>query len=92
MKHKPIMKHEHITIKGPNNSLLKGLLWGNNVAWICECDTLNGSITSGRKDCNVKRVCCLNEKCQWQYEITSSKNDKGNFLRGPARDIKWIKE
>ena len=85
------MGYKPIIIKGPNNSSLKGLLWGNNVAWICECGTLNGHITSGFVDCNVKQERCLNKKCQWWYEITSSKNKSNNFRYGPAQNIKWIK-
>ncbi len=76
------METKKITIKCSDGTELKGLLWGNNAAWICKCGELNGDVTGDKGPYRI--VAC---SCGRKYKIVSSKNQNGRWHLGPAKDI-----
>jgi hypothetical protein len=59
----------------------RGLIWGNNAAWLCaKCDRLLGNRTGDTEF----RVSCA---CGARYEIKRGENKSGNRHLGPAVGI-----
>ena len=63
----------------------KGLLWGNNAAWLCtECFELLVNRT-GDMEFHVK---CANVNCMAEYEIERKQNRKGSLHLGAATGVR----
>ena len=76
----------HDTNGSPINSS-KGLLCGNNAAWLCtECGELLGSRT-GDSEYIVE---CTSSLCEVKYEIVRAENKNGRLHLGPAKGIQKI--
>jgi len=70
--------------KGNTIDMSKGLIWGNNAAWLCtECGELLGNRTGDTEF----RVKC---KCTAEYEIERNENKNGKLHLGPAKGIRKI--
>lgn len=67
---------------------MRGLIWGNNAAWVCQCDELNGDITADGEGSDRVIEC----SCKRQYEIVRTRNTKGGWNRGAAIDIRIVRE
>ena len=80
------MDKKDIKIKHPNGKMYKGLLWGNNAAWICKCGNLLGDLTGTKETKGVRGVSCSN--CGARYKITSYPNKKHRMHLGRAKDVK----
>lgn len=65
----------------------KGLIWGNNAAWMCvKCGRLHGNRTG---DSEYKVQC----RCGVRYEIKRGQNKNGHLDLGPAlgvRAVNWL--
>ena len=79
-----MMKTEKITIKCPDGKPLKGLIWGNNAAWICKCDELCGNRT-GDTECIV--FC----ECGCVYEIQRGLNKNNNPNLAKATGVNFLR-
>lgn len=63
----------------------KGLIWGNNAAWLCvECDRLLGNRTAEGEHL----VNCLS--CGTRYEILRAPNRNGRLHLGRATGIRRL--
>ena len=78
------MKTEKTTVIFPDKTEGKGLLWGNNAAWICKCGELLGNRTADGEH----TVHC---ECGRDYEIERAPNKNGKLNLGAATGIKCCK-
>ena len=83
------MKTRNVQLKDQSNSPIagsKGLVWGNNAAWLCHrCSTLNG----GRTGDTEHVVQCSG--CESEFVIERAENRSGRLHLGPAVGISLVK-
>lgn len=82
------MKTKKTTIDCPDGTELKGLLWGNNAAWICKCGEWLGNRTAQCEKRTVQLVVC--DKCGLKYGIVPGLNDSNNYYLGSVESVHVI--